>query len=532
MKKLITLVLAAMLAATAASVPVFAAEPDVTYTLRDKFGAAPLARSLSQNMVVGELGAELSQYSAYGFGAHLSAEATGREYIEYDVDGVIGAEISVLATESVFGAQHGWGISLGVTDDPANNPVNNVNNINTDMVYPMYLSEEGAPFLYFQNKWWGYIAGPTKYSFVPAPGSRDPQNEMRPFTVPEEVQGVIDEDGFTILEPGFLYPMINLEYRTEADGEWIPMSLDSSCYAVTDAEFLGMDKMYGVTLEISDIPENAVSVRIGANYIRQTLKPSTEEDTEPDVYTPFPRKADESLFITDVKLTLDTEYTGGFEQLEQTGIEVDAGETKRYYAVGETFSADGLKFFDVYNGGIKEENADSEQYTVDAGTFDPYEPGTYSVKVKKDSFETEYNVRVEKPAELILDTSALTLSAQAGGEFSFEGLVVTAKTNVPLRGEVETVIPAEGYKIDDDAVDTSKAGTYSVTVTVGTGANAVSASFDVTVTGGGNTDETDKTDETDGEGGCGGAVSAASIAGGTVLAGAFAAIAARKRKHS
>lgn len=538
MKKLITIVLAAMLAAATASVPVFAAETQ-TYILRDNFGAAPLARSFSQDMEITELNAELNAYSEYGFAAHLKSSATGREYIEYDVDGVTEAEVSVLAAESVFGANHGWGVSLGVAEKTTDNPVNNTGNINLNMISPIYLSEDGKPFLFYENNWWGYIAEP-KYSFIPAPGSIDVANQLRQFTVPDEVQGVVAEDGFTILEAGYLYPMINLEYRTQADGEWIPMSLDSSCYAITDAEFVGADKMYNVTVEITDIPADAISIRIGANYIRQTLKPSSETDKEPDVYTAFPRKVDESLFVTGVKLTLDTEYTGGFEELEQTGIEVDAADAMRYYAIGEEFSADGLKFLDVYNGGIKEENADTEQFTIDSSAFDAYAPNTYSIKVKKGDFEDSYNVRVEKPSELILDTSALDLSLEAGETFSVEGLTVKAKTNVPLRGEVETTVPEGKYSVNTESVDTSKAGTYEVTVTVGTGTNAVSASFDVTVigeTGSGNTDDntndtdnTGNTDET--SGGCGGAVSAVWLAGGAALVGIFAVIAVKKRKNS
>ena len=279
------------------------------------------------------------------------------------------------------------------------------------------------------------------------------------------------------------------------------------------------------------IPADAISIRIGANYIRQTLKPSSENDKEPDVYTAFPRRPDESLFVTGVKLTLDTEYTGGFEELEQTGIEVDAADTMRYYAIGEEFSADGLKFYDVYNGGIKGENADIEQFTIDSSAFDAYAPNTYSIKVKKGDFEDSYNVRVEKPTELILDTSALDLSIEAGETFSFDGLTVKAKTNVPLRGEVETTIPEGKYSVNTESVDTSKAGTYTVTVTVGTGMNAVSASFDVTVTGetgNGNTDG--NTDET--SGGCGSAVSAVWPAGGAALVGIFAVIAVKKKKNS
>ena len=63
MKKFAVAVLAALLTVSCiAAVPAAAADGQ-TYTLRDEFGAAPLARTLSENMERTELNSELSGYS-------------------------------------------------------------------------------------------------------------------------------------------------------------------------------------------------------------------------------------------------------------------------------------------------------------------------------------------------------------------------------------------------------------------------------------------------------------------------------------
>lgn len=493
MKKIAVAVLAALLTVSCiAAVPAAAADGQ-TYTLRDEFGAAPLCRTISDNMERTELNGELAGYSRYGFGARLKAAdeegADGnRGYITYNVDGVTEAEVSALVAESNFAAYHGWGVSLGVTDNAAGVPTNNVNNIDLNNIYPMYLSEDGHPFIrYSDSRWYGYIAG-EKYSFVPQTDTADAASGIRPFTVPDEVQGVYDDDGMTLLQAGYLYPMINLEYATAGEPDtWIPMSLDtaSGSYAITSAEYVGADKMYDVTVKISNIPAEAAKIRIGANYIRETLKTATSGDTAADVYETFPRAASDSLFVTGVRLTLDSPYEGGFEELEQTGIDVDTTNMTRYYAYGEAFSTDGMVFYDVYNGGIREANADTSAFTVDSSAFDPFSPGICAIRVAKGSYSHSFNVQVCEPTELLLDTSALDLAIdiEAGDAFSVEGLKVSVVSDVPVRGEVEVQLTAKQYTVDVSAVNANKDGTYTVSVTLGEGEAALSASFDVTVFG-------------------------------------------------
>ena len=532
MKKLAVAVLAALLTVSCiAAVPAAAADGQ-TYTLRDEFGAAPLARTLSANMERTELNDELSGYSRYGFGARLKAAGEdgadeNRGYITYNVDGVTEAEVSALVAESNFGAYHGWGVSLGVTEDAAGVPLNNINNINLDMIYPMYLSEEGRPFIHYTDgKWYGYIADP-KFSFIPQDAVSDAGTNLRAFTVPDEVQGVYDEDGMTLLQEGYLYPMINLEYATaDAPDTWIPMSLDteSGNYDIISAEYVGADKMYDVTVKISNIPAEAAKIRIGANYIRETIKPSSTGDLEADVYQAFPRAAADSLFVTGVHLTLDTEYTGGFEELQQTGIDADPANMTRYYAYGEAFSADGLVLYDVYNGGIREENADTSSFTVDSSAFDPYDPGIYAINVTKGDYSDSFNVQVSEPDALSLDTSALDLEIAAGETFSAEGLEVSIVSSVSGRGDVAVPLTAEQYTVDASAVNVKKDGTYTVSVTFNESEVSLSASFDVTVSGNG---------AGSAAGGDNTVYIVCGVVGGVIVIGAAAAvIIILRRKHS
>ncbi len=475
MKKIAFVMLFALLVTfTATTVPVFADEVQL-YTLNDKFGLAPLSRSFSEEIVRDALNSELSVYSEYGYAARLTSDSTQRGYITYDVDGVTEAEVTAIVSESIFGSNHGWGVSLGVAD-------NQSGSIDLKNIYPIYLSKDGKPFLFYENKFWGYIADP-KYSFIPEGTPSNPSEQLRSFNVPNDVKGEVSEDGTTVISDGFLYPMINLEYCTGGAEEWTPMSLSvgSGNYEIIAAEFIGADKMYDVTVKIKNIPENATKVRIGANYIRKTLKPAYSEDYEDDVYISFPRRAEESLFITEVKLTLDSEYTGGYEETRQTGIAVDTSAVRRYYAFGEQFNDEGIVFYDVYNGGMKEQSTNPSVFNLDSSAFDSYAPGIFTVKIKKDTFETSYKVQVVKPSRLELDTTALKLSIESGEEFSASGLKVSAVSAVPQRGTISVVIPEGKYCIDASLLDSGVAGTYQVFVTVGEGANSIKASFDVTV---------------------------------------------------
>lgn len=153
MKKLSVLIAAAVLALSAFVLPQGGAAAAATYTLRDDFGAAPLARTISENMERVELSDVHKPYTKYGFGVKLKTESTGREYITYDVAGVTEAEISAVVMQSNFGANHGWGLSLGVTDNVNDMPLNNTQNINLQSLFPIYLSEDGKPFILYNNAW-------------------------------------------------------------------------------------------------------------------------------------------------------------------------------------------------------------------------------------------------------------------------------------------------------------------------------------------------------------------------------------------
>src|SRR5690606_14925510 len=149
---------------------------------------------------------------------------------------------------------------------------NNINNINLGQILPIYLSEDGIPFIKRNNQWMAYIEGKNlgqgKYSF--APSTTNISENLREFTVPLEVSDM-------------LYPMMNVEIYKEVNPgsfEWV--ILPSSNYQYKSVSYLGGEKEYLETIRVSNI-EDALKVRIGMNYIRQSLKPSTAGDIEPDI---------------------------------------------------------------------------------------------------------------------------------------------------------------------------------------------------------------------------------------------------------
>src|SRR5690606_487185 len=122
-----------------------AAEDNV---LVDDIGIAPNVRSYDDSKInFVELSDAHKQYTTYGFGFKLDQSSQGREYITYDVEGVNAVEMSVIVNQSTFASYHGWGMSLGVSDNPAEMPGNNINNINLGQILPIYLSEDGIPFI-------------------------------------------------------------------------------------------------------------------------------------------------------------------------------------------------------------------------------------------------------------------------------------------------------------------------------------------------------------------------------------------------
>lgn len=518
MKKIISLLLVlatAFLVFTGTNIIKVNAE--TTYILNDSFGRAPNCRTISSDMERKELNPVHQKYTEYGYGVRLKESSLGREYITYDVSGVKKVEVSAIIQQSNFGANHGWGLSLGVTDIATENPFNNTSNIDLNDVFPIYLSEFGHPFIFTQNHWWAYIAG-NKYSFVPS--TLDVNNQLRPFTVPSEVEGEIDTDGFTILERGYKYPMINVEYYM--NNVWNTMVLDSSCYQIKSAQFIGGEKEYFITVEIKNIPDGSEKIRVGADYIRETLKGSSQGDTEADVYEEFPIKYYEAIYLTQVKMTLSNPYEGGFETLDQTGIAVNSKESKIVYGLGEDLSTDNLIYYDVYGDGIKERNYNPEEFTISSSQYNKYVANIYEINVSKGNFSTQYYVEVRKPESIILNLDGINLNVSNNNKLDYSNLVVTASTNlgtVNNKNIVEKVIPSEYVTVDTSKIDYTVNGTYEVTVSILEGMDKVSQSFNVTV----NNPPTEKK-------GCKSAITLSSVC--LLLVLSSAALFLKKNKHS
>lgn len=448
------------------------------YYLSDGFGAAPNARVLSEELERVELSSVHKPYTKYGFGVRLKNTSVGREYITYNVKNVNKVEVSAIAVQSVFAANHGWGLSLGVTDNALEVPFNNINNIDLESCYPIYLDKLGRPFIqHYLNGWMCYIAGGGKFSF--APSTLDVKNMLRPFTVPSEVMGEVDEGTNQIIKAGMLYPMVNVEYGVKSgqDVVWTPLSMSEKNFKIKSAEFLGGDKEYNQTVEISNIPQ-ADMIRIGMNYIRETLKPSAEGDTEADVFEPFAKSYDESLYVTNVKLTMTEPYDGGFEELNQEGIDVDYKLAKRTYAMGEDFTDSGLVLLDVFENGVKD--ISDKTFTVDSSAFNKYKSGVYSIRLVSGEDSCSYYVEVIKPDSLSLDLTGAKLTYGKNETFTSDGIKVTAVTKI-VEDTKQISLPSEVVTYDFSKVDFKKKGTYNVIVSVGKASDKVTAEYEIVV---------------------------------------------------
>ncbi|MGN1080817.1 MAG: bacterial Ig-like domain-containing protein, partial [Acutalibacteraceae bacterium] len=164
-----------------------------------------------------------------------------------------------------------------------------------------------------------------------------------------------------------------------------------------------------------------------------------------------------------------------------TGIEVTNAPDKTTYTVGEELDYTGLVASIVYASGLKEEIEAGADCDIDASEVIISEPGTYTVYLifendlgeeVRDSFTVTYEA-----AEVTLvgiDISALPTKVDytTGEAIDLTGLKVIAIYSDKSSAEIT------GYTTDALSVDTSTAGTKTVTVTY----DGETATFNVTYT--------------------------------------------------
>ena len=164
-------------------------------------------------------------------------------------------------------------------------------------------------------------------------------------------------------------------------------------------------------------------------------------------------------------------------------IEADASEM-RAYAVGEEASAEGLKVYAVYEDGSRV--LLSEGYAVDTYTFvdSDAEAGekeltvTYTVDGYDQPFTATFTVTVTSTSAVLqsieIDTENVTKTFVYGTEFSYEGLVVTAKFDL-----YEKVLTS-GYEVTGYVA--TQIGVQTITVSYTAGGETKTADYQITVT--------------------------------------------------
>ena len=427
----------------------------------DDFGESMDIRSLSDGLERKSVYNLRKPYSDSGLGVSIKSTALEREYITYDTGKAKEVDISFVIKQSTISGHHGWGISLGVTEIPTNNPLCNIDYINLSRCWNIYLSYDGIPFIdHEENGWMVYSA--TKYSFMPYIYGED--------KIPQEV---LDKK----------YPMINLEVYQ--NGEWnvVNYTLDD----ITHIEFIGGDKEYNETITIKMPDESYEKFRIGMNFIRKTAECPSDADRLPDVesYVTFPIGISESMAMTKVTIKSDEEIPVVKTPGTRTSLNVASTKTEFYF--GEPFSMGDLTIKEVYTdatGVGYTVDTDRTDYTLDSSEFKQFKTGIYMIDVTLDDVSGQYAVEVIKPSELRVETDGDI--PYNDGVIDKTKLTVYARTNLGTQKNPdwkEAVVSGDMYEIDLSGVNKDVNGTYEAAVKMLVERTTLTGKFNVVVSG-------------------------------------------------
>ncbi|MDE7101038.1 MAG: bacterial Ig-like domain-containing protein, partial [Anaeroplasmataceae bacterium] len=173
--------------------------------------------------------------------------------------------------------------------------------------------------------------------------------------------------------------------------------------------------------------------------------------------------------LTSCKKVKPEEETPVEEQKQLESISVSGGIIA--FTVGNDFSYEGLIVTAKMSDNTTKEVTD---FTVDSSKVDKTKEGTYIVTVSYEGKTATYNVTYtnadeEKKLESI-SLSGGVRKFTVGSDFSYEGLIVTAKMSDNTTKEVTD------FKVDSSKVDKTKEGTYTITVSY----EGKTATYDVT----------------------------------------------------
>ena len=434
---------------------------DYQYVVVDDFGQSLDIRSLSENTQRVTLNNFRKPYSDSGIAVSLKNNTSERGYITYETNKAKEVDVSFVINQSTISGHHGWGISLGVTEIPGNNPLCNVDYINLNRCWMIYLSYDGIPFIHHEeNGWMVYSA--TKYSFMPYIYGED--------KIPQEV---VDKK----------YPMFEVEvYQND---EWVV--LDNSMDCITNIQYLGGDKEYNETITIQLPDEAYEKFRIGFNYIRKTAECPSDADRLPDTesYVTFPIGYSSAIAVTKVEIKSDEEIPVVKTEGTRTSLKVASDKTEFYF--GEQFSTNNIEIKEVYTdetGVGYTVDTDRTDYTIDSTQFNSTTAGIYMITVTLDDVSGQYAVEVLKPNEL---------RVEAGGEIEYNNgaidenkLTVYARTNMGTQKNPdwkEVQLQKSMYTIDLSKVNKDVNGTYEGIVKMLVDRTTVTGKFDVVVKG-------------------------------------------------
>ncbi|MCH5157132.1 MAG: bacterial Ig-like domain-containing protein [Clostridiales bacterium] len=152
-------------------------------------------------------------------------------------------------------------------------------------------------------------------------------------------------------------------------------------------------------------------------------------------------------------------------------IEVDATNAKKTFVVGDVFSASGIVVTAYYLNGNPATVKDYEVSKPDMTTS-----GTKTVTVRYQGKTANYQITVNEPAltSIAVDASGATTVFTVGSQFSYEGIVVTARYSNKTYKEVTD------YTVNVNELDMDTPGVKTVTVTY----QGLNATYDITVKAG------------------------------------------------
>ena len=242
--------------------------------------------------------------------------------------------------------------------------------------------------------------------------------------------------------------------------------------------YLGKEATYTINV-VKPAPRVLLSIEVSVNSVKRSFTQGDKFTYDGLVVTAYYNQTPFTEIVTDYVVNedeIDTSVAGqqtvvisyqgktaSYEivvrepVLVVERIEVNADGAKTKYVIGDRFSANNIVVTAYYDNGT---SAVVTDYEVNSDEVNMDVANTYTVYVTYGGATASYEITVSEPTltSLVVNADGAKTKYYVGEEFSYEGIVVTARYSNKTSKEI-----TEGYEVSDP--DMNRIGKQDVTVT-------------------------------------------------------------------